>query len=56
MVVLKVKYLEKADLSSNKISFIEEGAFSNLAHMKTLDLSNNRYSVFFYSWKKSPKS
>ena len=52
----QVKYLEKADLSSNEISFIEEGAFRNLAHMKTLDLSNNKWVFpsfwcFFRSWK-----
>ena len=37
-----MKYLEKADLSNNKIEYIEDGAFRNLAYMKTLDLSNNR--------------
>ena len=40
--VFQVKYLEKADLSSNLISFIEEGTFRNLVHLKTLDLSNNK--------------
>ena len=40
--VFQVKYLEKADLSSNLISFVEEGTFRNLVHLKTLDLSNNK--------------
>ena len=52
-----MKYLEKADLSSNRISFIEEGAFRNLAYMKTLDLSNNRCEYFsiFLQQEQKPK-
>ena len=30
--LVQVKYLEKADLSSNQIRFIKEGVFANNAH------------------------
>jgi len=40
-----VKYIEKVDLSSNKIVHIDDETFRYLAYLKTLDLSNNRIEI-----------
>ena len=40
-----VKYIEKADLSSNAIEHVEDDTFVHLAYLRTLDLSQNKIEV-----------